>query len=253
MMKAILMFLALTFLTSTTILSDDEIDELIAKGDQFYQNHDNRSALETYLTVLNKDSLNYEGLWKTSRAYIDIGETLKDDPRKEHFLKGEKVARKAVLLDSTGAYGHIYLSIALGRVALDAGAKKRIKLSKEIKKHADLAIKYDPEIDFAYHVLARWHRKISNLSWIEKSFANVFLGGVPKDASNEQAVDNFKKAISLNPNHINHHLELAKTYKMMKKKEEAVKELQICLDLPVSDSDDPQYKEEAKELLEDLK
>jgi tetratricopeptide (TPR) repeat protein len=251
-MKTILTLFVLMFLSTTTLFSDDEINNLILKGDQFYRNHDNRSALEAYLGVLSRDSLNYEGLWKASRAYIDIGETLEDDPRKEHFLKGEDVARKAILLDSTGAYGHIYLSIALGRVALDAGAKKRIQLSKEIKKHADLAIKYDPEIDFAYHVLARWHRKISNLSWVEKSFANVFLGGVPKDASNEQAVDNFKKAIALKPEHINHHLELAITYKMMKKKEEAVKELKICLDLPVSDSDDPKYKEEAKELLEDL-
>lgn len=234
------------------IYSDEELNTLLRTGDSFYENLDNQGALKSYLEVLTMDSLNYEASWKVSRAYIDIGETLKDEPRREYFLKGENYARKAVLLDSTGAYGHIYLSIALGRVALDESAKKRIQLSKEIRKQAELAIKYNPGIDISYHVLGRWHRKISNLSWIEKSFANVFLGGVPKDASNEQAVLCFKKAIELNPEHINHHLELAKTYKVMGQKENALKELKICLELPVKDSDDPAHKEEAKKMIEDL-
>jgi tetratricopeptide (TPR) repeat protein len=252
-MKKVLTFCILVFLICTFIYSVDDADNSLLKGDQFYTNHDNQNAVTAYLEALSQDSMNYEASWKASRAYIDIGETLKDDARREHFLMGEKYARKAVSLDSLDGYGHVYLSIALGRVALDESAKKRIQMSKEIRKHADLAIQYNPNLDIAYHVLARWHRKISNLSWIEKSFANIFLGGVPKDASNEQAVDNFKKAIELNPNHINHHLELGITYKMMKKKEEALKEFQICLELPVSDSDDPQYKQEARELIEDIK
>jgi tetratricopeptide (TPR) repeat protein len=252
-MKTLCVDLLLVFVFSSLIYAVDDPNDACAEGDRFYENHEHQNALDAYLEVLSRDSLNYEASWKASRAYIDIGETLEDDPRREHFLLGEKYARKAVSLDSTDGYGHVYLSIALGRVALDAGAKKRIQMSKEIKKHAELAIQYNPDMDIAYHVLGRWHRKISNLSWIEKSFANIFLGGVPKDASNEQAVLNFKKAIELNPNHINHHLELGITYKMMKKKDEALKELQICLDLPASDSDDPKYKQEAKELIEDIK
>jgi tetratricopeptide (TPR) repeat protein len=241
------------FVLMSIAFSQDDLAVLLAKGDEFYTMHDHQSALNAYLAVLQTDSLNYEALWKAARAYVDIGETLTDEPRKDHFLEGEKCARKAVLVDSMGSDGHLYLSIALGRVALDASAKQRIKMSKEIRKHAELAIKYNPNSDSAYHVLGRWHRKIANLSWIEKSFANVFLGGVPKDASDEQAVAQFKKAIEINPNHINHHLELGITYKMMNNKEDALKEFQRCLDLPVSDSDDPGYKEEARKLIEELK
>jgi Tfp pilus assembly protein PilF len=151
-----------------------------------------------------------------------------------------------------GSKGHLFLSIALGRVALDAGAKERIQLSKDIKKEVDLAIKYDPNDDLAYHVLGRWNRKLSNLSWIEKGFADIFLGGVPEDASDENAVAAFKKAIQLRPQHINHHLELGITYEMMDMDEEARKEFQICLDLPKSDSDDTKYKKDAQERLDDL-
>jgi Flp pilus assembly protein TadD len=80
----------------------------------------------------------------------------------------------------------------------------------------------------------------------------MFLGGVPEDASEENAIAAFKKAIELKPNHINHHLELGITYEMMDMIEEARKEFQTCLDLPISDSDDAKYKTDAQERLADL-
>jgi Tfp pilus assembly protein PilF len=80
----------------------------------------------------------------------------------------------------------------------------------------------------------------------------MFLGGVPEEASEENAVAAFQKAIELKPSHINHHLELGITYEMMDMEEEAKKEFQICLDLPKSDSDDDKYKVQAQEFLEDL-
>jgi tetratricopeptide (TPR) repeat protein len=235
------------------LFAENDVTIQIAKGDSLYNLLDNNGALEYYLAALQLDSMNYEANWKASRAYTDVGETIEDeDERATLYLKGSQLARRAVKIDSTGAKAHLYLSIALGRVALDAGAKERIKLSKEIKKEVDLAIKYDPNDDIAYHVLGRWNRKLSNLSWIESGFADIFLGGVPEDASDENAVAAFKKAIKLKPNHINHHLELGITYEMMGMDEEAKKEFQTCLDLPNTDSSDPKYKTQAQEYLEDL-
>ncbi|MCK5346365.1 MAG: hypothetical protein KAR20_23305, partial [Candidatus Heimdallarchaeota archaeon] len=106
--------------------------------------------------------------------------------------------------------------------------------------------------DIAYHVLGRWNRKIANLSWIEETFANMFLGGVPEEASDENAVKNFQRAIEIKPGYINHHLELGITYEMMGLDEEAANEFQQCLDLPKSDSDDDEQKKHAQEYLDDL-
>jgi tetratricopeptide (TPR) repeat protein len=225
----------------------------MALGDSLFTAYDNEGALKAYSEVLTVDSLNYEANWKACRAYLDIGEVMEDeDERAVFYKKGADLARRATRIEPEGGKGHLYLSIALGRVALDAGAKERIKLSKDIKKEVDLAIKYDPNDDIAYHVLGRWNRKLANLSWIETGFADMFLGGVPEDASDENAVAAFKKAIEIKPNHINHHLELAITYENMDMEEEARKHYQKCLDLPKSDSDDDKYKAEAKERLEDL-
>jgi tetratricopeptide (TPR) repeat protein len=251
-MKYVITFLFIIFMLLRSSIAQNSTEQYLSDGDKLFDTFDNPGALEAYLKAFELDSNNYEAAWKVSRAYVDIGETLQGDKRAEYYKNSEFYARKATKIDSQGSKGHLYLSIALGRVALDAGAKARIKLSKEIKKEVDLAIKYDPNDDIAHHVLGRWNRKLANLSWIEKGFANIFLGGVPKEASDENAVKSFQRAIELKPNHIHHHLELGITYEMMDLEDKAREEYQKCLDLPKGASKDDRYKQEAKEFLENL-
>lgn len=243
----------LVFIFAVSALMAQTAQEWIQKGDEAYAKLDNQAALNAYQKAVELDPTNYEALWKLSRAYVDVGETLKDkDKRREYFKKAEEFARKAIEVNPDGSKGHLTLSIALGRVALDASPKERIRLSKEIKAEVDKALQLDPNDDIAWHVLGRWHRKLATLSWIEKKFANIFLGGVPKEASLEKAVEAFQKAIELNPGHINHHLELAITYEKMGQKEKAIAEYKKALELPIKDADDPEHKAYAKERLEDL-
>ncbi len=227
--------------------------DLIAKGDVAYEKFDNKAALEYYSAALETEPKNYEAAWKSARAYVDVGEKLSDTKgRRSYYEKGYEYAQKAVAVNPNGSKGHLFLSIAIGRVALDAGAKERVKLSKEVKSEVDKALAIDPQDDVAWHVLGRWHRRLSSLSWIEKNFANMFLGGVPKEASMENAVDCFKKAIQLNPSHINHYLELAITYEEMGKKDLAVAAYNKVLELPIKDADDEDHKKEAQERLKKI-
>lgn len=246
-------FVLFTFTSFILAQSEMTVQQLIAKGDSAYASFDNRNAAEFYTLALKADSTNYEATWKLSRAYVDMGEKLeKQSDRTRFYKKAEELARKAIELNPQGSKGHLYLSIALGRVALDAGPKERVQLSKEIKAEVDKALELDPNDDIAWHVLGRWHRKLATLSWIEKKFANIFLGGVPKEASVEEAAVCFQKAIELNPSHINHYLELGITYEELGKKEEAIQAYKKVLELPVKDADDPEHKEEAKKRLEKL-
>ena len=96
------------------------------------------------------------------------------------------------------------------------------------------------------------HQNLANLGGFLKFFAKVLYGGVPPGSNEESAVA-FKRAIEIDPNHIEHHLELARTYKYMGEKELAQQSLQTVLELPNIDEDDPQFKEEAKELLKKIK
>jgi len=251
-MRSVLVITAALALLFANGFAQEDINTLLANGDSLFNVFDNEGAIENYQKAYDLDSTSYEICWKLSRAYVDVGETLEDEARSDYYQKSNFYAQKAVELNSDGAKGHRTLSIAIGRVALDAGAKERVRLSKEVKKEVDLAIKLDPNDDIAYHVLGRWNRKLANLSWIERGFANMFLGGVPEDASEENAAAAFKKAIELNPGYINHHLELGMTYEMMDMEEEAKAEYQKCLNLPKSSAADDGHKATAKEKLDDL-
>lgn len=222
----------------------------LEKGDKAYKNLDNNKALQCYSEAVKLEPVSYEALWKLSRAYVDIGDTYTDKKKRyDYFTEGYELSKRAVKIDSQGSKGYLYRGIAIGRIALDTTAKERIRLSKEVKANFDKALELNPKDDYAWHGLARWHRKIATLSWIEKAFANMFLGGVPKEASVENAAKCLKKAIEINPGHINHHLELGITYEKLKEKDLAIAEYKKALELPKKDADDDRYKKNAKERL----
>ena len=245
--------LLIMFFFVNIIWAQENEKTFIMQGDTAFAAFNNENALENYSKAENLNPDSYEANWKLSRAYVDVGETFDDeDKRAEYYKESEKYARAAIKINPEGSDGHLFLSIALGRVALDAGAKQRIKMSKEIKKEADLAIQFNPNNDTAYHVLGRWNRKIANLSFIEKGFADLFLGGVPEGASDEAAVNDFKKAIELNPTYVNHYLELGITYEMIGEDKLAIEAFKKCLELSPSSANDAKHKEVAKEHLDDL-
>lgn len=249
-------FLGLMVMGGTGILfarGELSASELLASADRAYARFDYETTLTYCQQAFAADSHNYQVAWKLSRAYGEIGEELKNkDERKAHFKKSEHFARKAVEINPDSAKGHVFLSVALGRVALEAGAKERIRLSKEIKEEVDRAIEIDPNDDIPWHVLGRWHRKIATLNWLERNFANIFFGGVPKEASLEEALRCFQRAIELHPEHINHHLQLALTYEKLKEKELAIQTYEKVLALPAVDPDDNAHQQLARERLKKL-
>lgn len=254
-MKYIIFFILILLIPLSSFASDtDSVAIYMEKGNLAYSKFDNESALKNFQKAFELSPQNYEAAWKTSRSYVDIGEIQTDkENRKLFFQKGLDFANRAVKIDSQESKGYLWKSIALGRVALDASKKEQVRLSKEVKENVDKALELDPKDDFAWHVLGRWHRKMATLGWIQRQFANLFLGGIPKDASVEESASCFKKAIEINPGHINHHLELAITYEELKQKDLAKEEYQKVLDLPEKDSDDKSHKIEAQKRLEKLK
>jgi tetratricopeptide (TPR) repeat protein len=69
----------------------------------------------------------------------------------------------------------------------------------------------------------------------------------------EKSEEYFQKAISLNPTVIAHRLEMAKTSIALAKWQQARTQLRSALELPIQFSDDPQHKQEAQQLLQELK
>ncbi len=202
-----------------------------------------RASAESAL-ALAPDS--YPASWMLARVLIDLGNREDDKKVAESFYaEAETNARRAVELAPDDTWGHHYLAAAIGKLALSAGGKRKIELSKEVREEAERALACDPTNDKSHHILGRWNREVAGLSPILKLAAKVVYGGVPKGATREKAVEHFLKAIELNPGHINHHLELGVTYMDMREYQNALDQFAQVAELPEHDPNDGDYKREA--------
>jgi len=224
-------------------------DDAVAAGDSAYARADLAAALPHYQLALAA-APTFGTLCRITRVESELGEDARGEARRRLVASSVAHAREAVALAPDSALGHLWLAATLGRKALKEGPRTRLALSREIKSEVDRAIAIDPGIGRAYHVRALWNRKVASLSAIERLAANAVLGGVPKGASMENAVRDLERAIQLEPDYLNHRLELGRTYLKLERLDEARRELERVLGLPpTSNPRDPHFQREARELL----
>jgi len=230
----------------------------IRQGDEYYAQFNDQKALEEYLAAAQAEPENYEALWKTARAYFDLGDLMdpKDESAKEKqrqfFTESLGYARKAVRANPNDTWGHFFVSAAQGKYVLTKGKKEQINASKTIKAEIEKAIELDPNNDLAYHAMGIWHRTMADIGGAQRFLGGMIYGSIPK-GTNEESERNLQKAITLKPDYTNHHLELGRTYLAMKKYDLAKQEFQKTLELPNSTSKCDTYKKEAQAELDALK
>jgi tetratricopeptide (TPR) repeat protein len=223
------------------------------KADSLYQQFEEEQALELYRDIVEEEPENYKALWRASFLYSRIGNRFGDeDDQKEYFNQGIELAERALKVDSTDAQSHFVMSVAMGRKALISGARDRVAASRSIKKHVDKALEYDENHAGAWHVLGRWHFKVANLSWVERTAANTLFGGIPGDASNQKAADAIQKAIDLNDSHILYYVDLARIYEEMGDDQQAISVCESAVELQSRTPDDSNLKEQCRKLIYDL-
>jgi len=227
-------------------------DKFESEGDVFRDAFNSKMALESYLNANREDSSNATYIWKTVREYTDLGFFAdNDDDTKAFYADAEKWARDCVSMFPENADCHLFLSVAMGRVALFSGGKKKVNLSKEVKEEAIKAIELNPNLDGSYHVLGRWNREVANLSWFLRAAAKIIYGGLPS-ASNEDAIKNFDIAIDLRPDRMLHYFELGVTYKELGEKTMAREAFEKCLSMEVTERQDVGRQEDSREFLKKL-
>ncbi len=170
-------------------------------------------SFKVFSQLLKSDSNNVEYLTNTSYLYSKLGSQQKTETEKQgYYNHASYLSQKAIALNKTSAQAHYTYALALGRKNENASSKQKIANAKVIRTECEEAIKYDTKLAGAFHILGRWHRTIANFSFIEKAAINTLYGGVPEGGTFEAAIENFSKAILLEPNEILHKFELAQTY-----------------------------------------
>ena len=245
----------------TRAIAGQTVAERIAIGDSLYAELKPGEALQHYMEAIPEEPENHALLWRIARSQIDSAKQLEDLEGKEHGVTRDSLyelaasyAIFAIRADSSGAEGYFMLSQALGRLSRTKGGRDRVRYGKEIYDAAARALELDPDHDGAHHVIGAWHAEVRRLSGVARFFARTFMGGGYMGIANwDSAVAHLERAVELRSEHIYHRLELARIYFDRERYAEATQQLERIPALPVGDVLDPKYKEEAAELLEELR
>lgn len=249
------MLLAASFLLGMRAASAQSVAEHIALGDRAHADLKVPEALAHYEAAIKAEPDNYEALWKGSRAALDIAEfETSKDSQNQLFRNGELYARRAVAAKPNEAEAHFCLARALGKVALTLGSKERVRYAKDVRSHALLALKLDPNHPGALHVMGRWHAEVMRLNGVSRFFAKNFLGGDIFNSANwNEAVSYMEKAVQVDPDRLTHHLDLGDIYADINQTTKARERWEYVLNARVSDFNDPNYKRQAADRLKDLR
>lgn len=237
---------------------DGEAAKAVARAAALYGQFKSSEALVEIKKALALAPDDPEVLVWTARTHIDVGDMIPETvpgwqkKRQEQYRAAERYARAAVKADPKSTWPHFFLAVALGKVAEFSSVKKQIALAGDIRKATDTAIALDPDNGFAYHVLGVWHRRMAEINQAERLLAKLFLFSSVPPGRMDDSVRNLKKAIAYNPDVINHHLELARTYQALGKPELARRHLETVAELPIRFSDDAIHKRKAQQLLRDI-
>jgi Regulator of microtubule dynamics protein 1-3 len=214
----------------------------LAAGDAAAARFDLPATLAAYRAARAAAPDSYEAAWKLARSLADAA-TLAPDPaeRERLCLEAETAARDAVRLRPADPAGHDMLAIALGRLALFEGGKRKVELGKEVKAEADRALRLEPNDDVALDVLGVWNREMASLGWLLRDFAELLYGKLPA-ASLAASIADLTRAVELRPEVITHRVELGISLATARRWSQAQEQFERALALPTGWVTDDHYR-----------
>ena len=237
---------------ASTGFGADSADELIRKGDVFYDKLQAAEALAFYLPAEKLVPNNVRLLVHISREYRHLMSDA-TKPAEKLQLGGTAVsyARRAAALAPNDPEAQLAVAISYGKLLPLQGSKEQFANSRIIKAAADRVVALDPGNDLGWQILGRWYFNVAEVSTVKRALAQVVYGKLPV-AKYEDAVGCFEKAIELNPNRLMHYIELGRTYAAMDRDADARKSINKGLALPDTEKDDPETKERGRQILKTL-
>ena len=147
-------------------------------------------------------------LQKIARQYSDLGLDQPAVEEKKHYAQTAlDYALRAVALNPRDPVNVLSLAVCHGKLAEYGDPRTKIHYSRLVKEETERALALDPNYAWAHHLLGRWHREVASLGMTSRWLVRLFYGGLP-GASREQAVIHLQRAVELEPDELNHYIEL---------------------------------------------
>jgi tetratricopeptide (TPR) repeat protein len=228
-------------------------DELVAKGNVYYEKRDAQEALKYYLPAEKLEPENVRLLVRISREYRHL---MSDAPKTEEKIRlggiAVDYAKRAAVLGPNDPEARLAVAISYGKLQPLESMKEKVATSGTIKSEADKAIKLDPRSDLAWHVLGRWNMGYAEITGMKRKLAELVYGKLPV-TTYEDAAKCFEKAIELKPDRLMHYIELGLVYSHMGRTDDARRVITKGLAMKETEKDDPETKRRGKEELAKLR
>lgn len=226
--------------------------EMVAKGDALAARPDHPAALAAYEEADRLDPKNSQILQKIAGQYGQaMTAATSPHEKKELAQKSLAAAEAAVHAAPKDGSAHLVLAISCGRLAALESPRRQIEMSRRIREEAETAVRLNPRLEEGWHVLGRWHYELASLNPVLKSLAQAIYGRLP-DASHEQAVLSFQKAVALAPKNPLHHIELGRAYLALGQKDDGRRALEKGLSLPATGPDAQEARQRGQVALRNL-
>ena len=233
----------------------EPVEDWLARESGFHTPHQPDSALLVLEAALEAHPGEYELLWRACSEALTVAMLETDDASREAgYAEAVAYGRAAVEANPEGTDGRAWLAAALGRYALDQGARTRVRLANEIYRLSHSVVVDDPTHNLGQHVLGQWHAEIRRSGRFTRFLARRLLGGDTfSQATWEDAVIHLQAAAAAEPLALIHGLELARVYMDLDEDDLARAELERVLALPDAIATDPDRRRRAEALLAELR
>ena len=205
---------------------------IIADADNAFLRQDYPRAITLYRSALQQSSGDRDRYWKTARAMVCYGDIVSPSDRERWYRDAFTVMKQAMSADSLLSNNLCWYAVALGYVSMYEGARSTVVNCRVIRESLDEAIKRDPHNDIAYSISGTFYRSLGNVSWLQRSLADLLLGGLPPGGFPE-AEATLKEAVRLAPTMMRHRYELGLLYSDWGKNDRALTTFNEALSCPI--------------------
>jgi tetratricopeptide (TPR) repeat protein len=204
-----------TMATSTSTGPLAEADGLFSYGEDMARD---RQALTILTRALGTDADNYQLLWRTARAYYQVGDDASDSEKRHYFERGIETGQRAVAQQPTGVEGHFWLAANYGGLSEIQGIWQALQMVKKVRTEMEMALRLqaDYENGSAYLALGEIARQVPGV-----------LGG-----SLKRAITYLEQGLRVAPQNMAMKLALAKSYRDAGQHEASQRQLAEILQMP---------------------
>lgn len=235
---------------------NDNIKALLDKAMAAQKKYQETTAIDLYKQVLKIDSINFVALYNISYLYQRQGwleEGVNNEKSKQLYTEFNKYALTAYRHYPKTFEGNVLMAGASARMARFLPAKERVQAAWDIKKYADIAYKLNPNHADVLHMMAWWNYELTKPTWLERKLSELLFGGLPKDASMENAFSFLQKAMKVNPDYLVYFYDMAVFFLHVGDKTKAKEFLNAAIKMKPDSPEEVQYLDLSKKKLATIK